>query len=131
MTQPEGRSQPPDVQPAENQGPYQELRPLMFSIAYRMTGSVSDAEDIVQEAFLGLARGLSEGTVVESPKAYLATATTRHAINHLRSARVRREAYVGAWLPEPLVAGEGRPPGASSPAAPDPAERAELADSLS
>ena len=101
----------------------------MFSIAYRMTGSVSDAEDIVQEAFLGLARGLSEGTVVESPKAYLATATTRHAINHLRSARVRREAYVGTWLPEPLVAGEGRPP---QPApAPDPAERAELADSLS
>ena len=84
MTQPEG-------QPPGTQGPYQELRPLMFSIAYRMTGSVSDEEDIVQEAFLGLARGLSEGTVVESPKAYLATATTRHAINHLRSARVRRE----------------------------------------
>ncbi|MFY9863056.1 MAG: RNA polymerase sigma-70 factor [Trebonia sp.] len=123
-TQPEGRSQPPDTQ-----GPYQELRPLMFSIAYRMTGSVSDAEDIVQEAFLGLARGLSEGTVVESPKAYLATATTRHAINHLRSARVRREAYVGTWLPEPLVAEEGRPP--QPAAAPDPAERAELADSLS
>jgi len=113
----------------ETGGPYQELRPLMFSIAYRMTGSVSDAEDIVQEAFLGLARGLSEGTVVESPKAYLATATTRHAINHLRSARVRREAYVGTWLPEPLVADEG---GAPQPApAPDPAERAELADSLS
>jgi len=121
MTQPEG-------QPPETQGPYQELRPLMFSIAYRMTGSVSDAEDIVQEAFLGLARGQSEGTVVESPKAYLATATTRHAINHLRSARVRREAYVGTWLPEPLVADEGRPQPA---AAPDPAERAELADSLS
>ena len=122
MTQPEG-------QPPEAQGPYQELRPLMFSIAYRMTGSVSDAEDIVQEAFLGLARGLREGTVVESPKAYLATATTRHAINHLRSARVRREAYVGTWLPEPLVADEGRPP--QPAAAPDPAERAELADSLS
>ena len=121
MTQPEG-------QQPETQGSYQELRPLMFSIAYRMTGSVSDAEDIVQEAFLGLARGQSEGTVVESPKAYLATATTRHAINHLRSARVRREAYVGTWLPEPLVADEGRPQPA---AAPDPAERAELADSLS
>ena len=108
---------------------YTQYRPLMFSIAYRMTGSVSDAEDIVQEAFLGLARGLSEGTVVESPKAYLATATTRHAINHLRSARVRREAYVGTWLPEPLVADEGRAP--QPAAAPDPAERAELADSLS
>src|ERR1700761_3656143 len=113
----------------EGQGPYEELRPLMFSIAYRMTGSVSDAEDIVQEAFLGLARGLREGTVVESPKAYLATATTRHAINHLRSARVRREAYVGTWLPEPLGSDEGRAP--QPAAAPDPAERAELADSLS
>src|SRR5215469_2399595 len=117
--------------PPENQGPYEELRPLMFSIAYRMTGSVSDAEDIVQEAFLGLARGLSEGTVVESPKAYLATATTRHAINHLRSARVRREAYVGTWLPEPLVAEEGGRVPPQPAAAPDPAERAELADSLS
>src|SRR5580693_2291633 len=125
MTQPEG-TQPEGTQP---EGPYQEFRSLMFSIAYRMTGSVSDAEDIVQEAFLGLARGLSAGTVVESPKAYLATATTRHAINHLRSARVRREAYVGTWLPEPLVAEEGRPP--QPAAAPDPAERAELADSLS
>ena len=126
MTRPE--AQPPENQPPENRGPYEELRPLMFSIAYRMTGSVSDAEDIVQEAFLGLARGLREGIVVESPKAYLATATTRHAINHLRSARVRREAYVGTWLPEPLVAGEGRP---QPTAPPDPAERAELADSLS
>ena len=70
-----------------------------------MTGSISDAEDIVQDAFLGLTRAEDAGTVVESPKAYLATATTRHAINHLKSARVRREAYVGAWLPEPLVAG--------------------------
>ncbi len=115
--------------PHEDDAPHQELRPLMFSIAYRMTGSVSDAEDIVQEAFLGLTRGLRDGTVVESPKAYLATATTRHAINHLRSARVRREAYVGAWLPEPLVAEAGRAPHPA--AAPDPAEHAELADSLS
>ena len=112
--------------PGEDEAPYQELRPLMFSIAYRMTGSVSDAEDIVQQAFLGLTRALREGTVVESPKAYLAAATTRHAINHLGSARVRREAYVGAWLPEPLVA-----PGPHPAAAPDPAEHAELADSLS
>jgi RNA polymerase sigma factor (sigma-70 family) len=124
---------------SEYVAPHQELRPLLFSIAYRMTGSVSDAEDIVQEAFLGLTRVVSEGTVVESPKAYLAAATTRQAINYLRSARVRREAYVGTWLPEPLVVGAGgdgteraavglapRPP-----AAPDPAEHAELADSLS
>ena len=95
---------------------YTKYRPLMFSIAYRMTGSVSDAEDIVQEAFL---RTNSDGGV-ESPKAYLATITTRLAIDHLRSARVRRESYVGTWLPEPLV-GTG----------PDPAELAETSDSLS
>src|SRR5947209_24379 len=85
---------------------YTEYRPLMFSIAYRMTGSVSDAEDIVQEAFLRLTGPASKATgqaEVASPKAYLATITTRLAIDHLRSARVRREAYVGTWLPEPLV----------------------------
>jgi RNA polymerase sigma-70 factor (ECF subfamily) len=105
---------------------YLEFRPLMFSIAYRMTGSVSDAEDIVQEAFLRLTRALRDGESITTPKAYLATITTRLAISHLRSARVRREAYVGAWLPEPLVTGELGPA-----AAPDPAERAEMSDSLS
>jgi len=105
---------------------YTEYRPLMFSIAYRMTGSISDAEDIVQEAFLRLTRALRDGVNVTSPKAYLATVTTRLAISHLRSARVRREAYVGAWLPEPLVADELAPP-----TPPDPAERAEMSDSLS
>ena len=94
----------------------------MFSIAYRMTGSISDAEDIVQEAFLRLTRVLRDGASIDSPKAYLATVTTRLAISHLRSARVRRESYVGAWLPEPLL----RPS-----AEPDPAERAEMSDSLS
>jgi len=103
------------------QGTYQEFRPLMFSIAYRMTGSVSDAEDIVQEAFLRLTRVLRDGAVIASPKAYLATATTRLAISHLRSARVRRESYVGAWLPEPLLADPE----------PGPAEHAEMSDSLS
>jgi RNA polymerase sigma-70 factor (ECF subfamily) len=98
---------------------YTEYRPLMFSIAYRMTGSVSDAEDIVQEAFLRLARPQA-GQEAASPKAYLATITTRLAIDHLRSARVRREAYVGTWLPEPLVADD-----------PDPADLAETSDSLS
>jgi RNA polymerase sigma-70 factor (ECF subfamily) len=100
---------------------YAEFRPLMFSIAYRMTGSISDAEDIVQEAFLRLTRVLRDGTIIDSPKAYLATATTRLAISHLRSARVRRESYVGAWLPEPLLIDDE----------PDPAERAEMSDSLS
>jgi RNA polymerase sigma factor (sigma-70 family) len=106
-----------------------EYRPLMFSIAYRMTGSVSDAEDIVQEAFLRLAKSAqhadgASGALIagaESPKAYVATITTRLALDHLRSARVRRESYVGTWLPEPLL-GED-PPG--------PAELAETSDSLS
>src|SRR6266540_6264124 len=70
---------------------YQELRPLLFSIAYRMVGSVSEAEDIVQETFLRFHRAVGKGTRVESPKAYLSATTTRLAVNHLRSARVRRE----------------------------------------
>jgi RNA polymerase sigma-70 factor (TIGR02957 family) len=105
---------------------YMQFRPLMFSIAYRMTGSVSDGEDIVQEAFLRLTRALRDGAQLTSPKAYLATVTTRLAISHLRSARVRREAYVGTWLPEPIVEG-----GLGPATAPDPAERAEMSDSLS
>ena len=96
---------------------YTEYRPLMFSIAYRMTGSVSDAEDLVQEAFLRAGQDVE----VASPKAYLATITTRLAIDHLRSARVRRESYVGTWLPEPLIGNRE----------PDPAELAEISDSLS
>jgi RNA polymerase sigma factor (sigma-70 family) len=82
---------------------YEDLRPLLFSIAYRMVGSASEAEDIVQEAFLRFHRESSEGTKIESPKAWLSTVTTRLAINHVQSARVRRESYVGTWLPEPLL----------------------------
>ena len=102
---------------------YTQYRPLMFSIAYRMTGSVSDAEDIVQEAFLRV----GQDAEVTSPKAYLATITTRLAIDHLRSARVRRESYVGTWLPEPLLASAPGTPKTE----PDPAELAETSDSLS
>ena len=98
-----------------------QLRPLMFSIAYRMTGSVGDAEDIVQDAVIRTYRAASQGTLVESPKAFVTTTTTRLAIDHLRSARVRRESYVGTWLPEPLVTDPD----------PGPAERAEMSDSLS
>jgi RNA polymerase sigma-70 factor (TIGR02957 family) len=105
---------------------YLDCRPLMFSIAYRMTGSVSDAEDIVQEGFLRLTRTLQDGTVIDNPKAFLATVTTRLAITQQTSARVRRETYVGTWLPEPLV--EGALAGSAEP---DPAEHAEMADSLS
>ena len=97
-----------------------ELRPLLFSIAYRMIGSVSEAEDVVQEAFLRYHR--AQPAEVENPKAYLSAVTTRLAIDHLRSARARREEYVGPWLPEPLLSDEG---------AGDPSAHAELADSLS
>jgi RNA polymerase sigma-70 factor (ECF subfamily) len=79
---------------------HEELRPYLFAIAYRMTGSVADAEDVVQDAFLRYHAGDVEA---ETPKAYLATVTMRLAIDHLRSARVRREVYPGQWLPEPLV----------------------------
>jgi RNA polymerase sigma factor (sigma-70 family) len=99
-----------------------EYRPLLFSIAYGMTGSVADAEDIVQDAFLGATRARQAGTTIADPKAYLATAVTRLGINYLSSARVRRETYVGDWLPEPIVVPVGEP---------GPAEHAELADSLS
>jgi RNA polymerase sigma-70 factor (ECF subfamily) len=87
--------------------PYEELRPLLFSIAYQMVSSVSEAEDIVQEAFLRFHRQQVEGASIDSPKAYLSAVTTRLAIDHLRSARVRRERYVGTWLPEPIVTDEG------------------------
>ena len=99
-----------------------QYRPLLFSIAYGMTGSVGDAEDIAQDAFLGLARARRAGTAIADPKAYLTTAVTRLGINYLGSARVRRVTYVGDWLPEPVVVPAG---------APGPAEHAELADSLS
>jgi RNA polymerase sigma-70 factor, ECF subfamily len=101
---------------------YESLRPLLFSIAYRMVGSVSEAEDIVQEAYLRHHRAVSAGdTEVQAPKAWLSAVTTRLAIDHLRSARVRRETYVGPWLPEPLM----------TDPAPDPSEQAEMSDSLS
>jgi RNA polymerase sigma-70 factor (ECF subfamily) len=97
-----------------------ELRPLLFSIAYRMLGSVTEAEDVVQEAFLRYQRAVGDGTEVESLKAYLSAVVTRLAIDELRSARNRRETYVGEWLPEPVLT-DGD----------DPARVAEEADSLS
>jgi RNA polymerase sigma-70 factor, ECF subfamily len=109
------------AQPTTAGATFRELRRLMFSIAYRMTGSVSDAEDIAQEAFIRLERAQREGEHVESPKSWLSTVTTRLAIDHLRSARVQRESYVGPWLPEPLL----------TDPAPGPAEHAEVADSAS
>jgi RNA polymerase sigma-70 factor (TIGR02957 family) len=99
----------------------EELRPQAFAVAYRMLGSVSEAEDIVQEALLRLHLTLQHGERIESPRAYVSTVVTRLCIDQLRSARVRRESYVGEWLPEPLV-DDGRS---------DPADHAEVADSLS
>ena len=95
-----------------------ELRSLSFAIAYRMLGSVQDAEDIVQEAML---RFHQQSDSIESPRAFLTTVTTRLAIDELRSARKRRERYTGEWLPEPILT-EGED---------DPARHAEMADSLS
>src|SRR5438309_9963639 len=98
-----------------------ELRPASFAIAYRMLGSVSEAEDVVQEALLRVHQALEAGEQVASPHAFVATVTTRLAINELRSARARRERYVGEWLPEPIIT-DGQD---------DPARHAETADSLS
>jgi RNA polymerase sigma-70 factor (TIGR02957 family) len=99
----------------------EELRPVAFGIGYRMLGSVSEAEDVVQEALLRVHRALDAGEQIASPRAFVATVTTRLAINELRSARVRREQYVGEWLPEPIIT-DGDD---------DPAQHAETADSLS
>ena len=85
---------------------FEEHRRFLFSIAYRMLGSVVDAEDMVQEAFLRWRQASDEE--ITSPRAYLATIITRLCINHLNSARVKREEYVGAWLPEPLITAQIR-----------------------
>ncbi|GAA4611842.1 RNA polymerase sigma-70 factor [Actinoallomurus liliacearum] len=98
---------------------YGDLRPRAFAIAYQMLGSVSEAEDVLQEAFLRLHQTQRGGETIASPRAYIATLVTRLAIDQLRSARARRERYVGEWLPEPLATD------------PSPGEQAETADSLS
>jgi RNA polymerase sigma-70 factor (TIGR02957 family) len=99
----------------------EELRPRAFAIAYRMLGSVSEAEDVVQEGLLRLHQALERGEEIASPGAYLATVVTRLGIDELRSARARRESYVGEWMPEPLPTDDRD----------DPARHAETADSLS
>jgi RNA polymerase sigma-70 factor (ECF subfamily) len=99
----------------------EELRPVSFRIAYRMLGSVTEAEDVVQEALIRVHQTLDRGEDLCSPQAFVATVTTRLAINELRSARVRRENYIGEWLPEPIV----------TDSTADPVREAEMADSLS
>jgi RNA polymerase sigma-70 factor (ECF subfamily) len=101
---------------------FESLRPLLFAIAYRMLASVSDAEDVLQEAYLRYRRALDDGVTIGSLKAFLSTVVTRLALDHAKSAQQRREEYVGVWLPAPLLVDE---------ATYDPAERAELADSVS
>lgn len=98
----------------------QGLRPLMFSIAYRMLGSVADAEDVVQDAYLRLHERTIAGEKIERPEAYASTVTTRLAIDALRSARRTREVYTGTWLPEPLPDDDA-----------DPAHRVERDETLS
>jgi RNA polymerase sigma factor (sigma-70 family) len=99
----------------------EELRPVSFGIAYRMLGSPTEAEDVVQEALLRVDRALERGEEISSPRAYVGTVTSRLAIDELRSARARRETYTGEWLPEPIETDPSE----------DPAGRAEIADSLS
>jgi RNA polymerase sigma-70 factor (ECF subfamily) len=109
------------VGPGEIDRVYASVRPLLLTIAYEMVGAIGEAEDIVQEAFLRFHGELAGGAQIESPKAWLSTVTTRLAINHVKSARVRRESYVGTWLPEPLL----------TDAAPDVVRHVETADALS
>jgi len=97
---------------------FEELRPMLFAIAYRVLGSVTEAEDAVQESWL---RYEASPTQPTSPKAYLSAVVTRISIDVLRSARVRRETYVGEWFPEPLLDDPYE----------DPQRSAELADSVS
>ncbi len=97
-----------------------ELRPLMFSIAYRMLGSVTEAEDVVQDAYLRLLQRSSAGEPIERPEAFASTVATRLAIDALRSARRTREVYTGTWLPEPLPDDDA-----------DPAHRVERDETLS
>ena len=98
---------------------FNQHRSLLFAIAYRMLGTVTDAEDMVQETFLRWQHATEE--TVQSAKTYLSTIITRLCIDHLRSARVQREQYVGPWLPEPIMTKHAE----------DPAAQVELADSLS
>src|SRR6266404_1548291 len=87
---------------------FDQYRSLLFSIAYRMLGSVADAEDMLQETFIRWQESAED--TIRSPRAFLVTIVSRLCINHLQSARVQREEYVGQWLPEPVVTGPGSDP---------------------
>jgi len=105
---------------------FDRYRRLLFGVAYQMLGSVADAEDTVQDAWLRWSA--ADRSEVTDPRAYLVQVTTRLALDRLRSAQSRRESYVGPWLPEPLLTA---PPVASGPPAPSPDEAAELGEQVS
>ena len=108
--------------PADPVAAFEQHRRLLFSVAYQLLGSVADAEDTVQDAWLRWS-STDRGDVADA-RAFLVRVTTRLALDRLRSARARRETYVGPWLPEPLLTGPGG-------TAPDPAEEAELTEAVS
>jgi RNA polymerase sigma-70 factor (ECF subfamily) len=110
---------PEKLEPQDRAGSFHQYRSLLFSIAYRMLGSVADAEDMLQETFIRWQKSSDED--IRSPRAFLVTIVSRLCINHLQSARVQREEYVGQWLPEPLLTGPGS----------DPFEASRLDESLS
>jgi RNA polymerase sigma-70 factor (ECF subfamily) len=101
-------AQPDDADKAVRLAAFDQYRSLLFSVAYRMLGRVTDAEDMLQETFIRWQQASDEE--VRSPRAYLVTIVSRLCLNHLQSARVQREQYVGEWLPEPLVTGSGSDP---------------------
>jgi RNA polymerase sigma-70 factor, ECF subfamily len=116
MPDPESHERPAPLDRAEA---FHQYRSLLFSIAYRMLGSVADAEDMLQETFIRWQKSSDEE--IRSPRAFLVTIISRLCINHLQSARVQREEYVGHWLPEPLLTGPDS----------DPSERFRVDESLS
>ncbi len=100
----------PQASPESRVDAFRRHRPLLLSIAYRMLGTWADAEDMVQDTFVRWQRAAEQE--IASPRAFLVTITSRLCINHLESARVRREEYVGQWLPEPFVSAPGGDPDA-------------------
>ncbi len=105
---PELDRDPYDTQRAVKLGHFDQYRGLLFSIAYRMLGSVADAEDMLQETFIKWQEVTDEN--IRSPRAYLVTIVSRLCINHLQSAQVQREEYIGVWLPEPIITDSGDDP---------------------
>jgi len=105
---PELDRDPYDIQRSVKLGHFDQYRGLLFSIAYRMLGSVADAEDMLQETFIKWQAVTDEN--IRSPRSYLVTILSRLCINHLQSAQVQREEYIGVWLPEPIITDSGDGP---------------------